>query len=77
MNLTRVDLSALTKHKRIVVRLLQFVAALWDQFNRDKVVIRSGLAPGDKVCISPLETVVDGMRVRDASAVRGPGETEE
>jgi RND family efflux transporter MFP subunit len=44
---------------------------------RNEVVVRSGLAPGDKVCISPLETVVDGMRVRDASAVRGPGETEE
>ena len=44
---------------------------------RDQVVVRSGIAPGDKVCISPLETVVDGMRVRDASAVRGPGETEE
>jgi RND family efflux transporter MFP subunit len=44
---------------------------------RDQVVVRSGLAPGDQVCISPLETVVDGMSVRDASAVRGPGETEE
>lgn len=43
----------------------------------DQVVVRSGLAPGDQVCISPLEMVVDGMRVRDASAVRGPGETEE
>jgi multidrug efflux pump subunit AcrA (membrane-fusion protein) len=44
---------------------------------RDQVVVRSGLAPGDQVCISPLEMVVDGMRVRDASAVRGPGGTEE
>ena len=24
----------------------------------------SGLASGDLVCVSPLETVVDGMRVR-------------
>ena len=31
---------------------------------RSEVVIRSGLSPGERVCISPLATVVDGMRVR-------------
>jgi RND family efflux transporter MFP subunit len=31
---------------------------------RSQVVIRAGLSPGERVCISPLETVVDGMRVR-------------
>ena len=39
---------------------------------RDEVVIRQGLAPGERVCVSPLETVVEGMRVRvapDASGV--------
>ena len=31
---------------------------------RDQVVIGSGLAAGDRVCISSLGAVVDGMRVR-------------
>ena len=30
----------------------------------DQVLIRSGLKAGDRVCISPLETAVDGMTVR-------------
>jgi RND family efflux transporter MFP subunit len=31
---------------------------------RSEVVVRSGLSSGERVCVSPLETVVDGMRVR-------------
>lgn len=31
---------------------------------RERVIIRSGLEKGEMVCISPLETVVDGMEVR-------------
>lgn len=31
---------------------------------RDQVVIGSGLVAGDRVCVSPLGAVVDGMRVR-------------
>lgn len=31
---------------------------------RDRVVIRGGLEAGDQVCLSPLETPVDGMKVR-------------
>ena len=30
----------------------------------DQVLIRSGLKAGDRVCVSPLETAVDGMTVR-------------
>ena len=30
----------------------------------DRVILRSGLEKGEEVCISPLETVVDGMEVR-------------
>jgi len=30
----------------------------------DRAVIGSGLAPGDRVCTSPLESVTDGMHVR-------------
>jgi RND family efflux transporter MFP subunit len=36
---------------------------------RDEVVIRAGLADGERVCVSPLETVVDGMAVRVAPDV--------
>ncbi len=31
---------------------------------RERVVIGAGLAPGERVCVSPLGAVVDGMRVR-------------
>ena len=30
----------------------------------EKVVVRSGLKSGDQLCVSPIDTVVDGMRVR-------------
>ena len=33
---------------------------------RDEVVIRAGLVAGERICVSPLETVADGMRVRVA-----------
>ena len=36
---------------------------------RDEVVIRAGLSNGERVCISPLETVVDGMQIRVAPDV--------
>jgi len=32
--------------------------------NAENVVIKSGLNSGDHICISPLDTVVEGMRVR-------------
>jgi multidrug efflux pump subunit AcrA (membrane-fusion protein) len=32
--------------------------------DRHEVVIRAGLEAGERVCISPLEAVTDGMRVR-------------
>ena len=30
----------------------------------ENVVVRSGLKSGDQLCVSPIDTVVDGMRVR-------------
>ena len=30
----------------------------------EKVVVKSGLKSGDQLCVSPIDTVVDGMRVR-------------
>ena len=35
---------------------------------RDRVLIADGLAAGDRVCVSPLETATDGMLVRVAGA---------
>jgi hypothetical protein len=38
----------------------------------DRVLVRSGLAAGEVVCISPLEAPVDGMRVRTGAPNAGP-----
>jgi membrane fusion protein, multidrug efflux system len=37
----------------------------------EKVIITSGLKQGEHVCISPLDAVVDGMRVRSSVQVEG------
>ncbi|HAA78682.1 TPA: efflux RND transporter periplasmic adaptor subunit, partial [Candidatus Latescibacteria bacterium] len=37
----------------------------------EHIVITSGLQAGERVCISPLDTVVDGMRVRASVEVGG------
>ena len=34
------------------------------RLHRDEVLIRSGLEAGERVCISPLQTAIDGMPVR-------------
>lgn len=44
---------------RLRFRTVQVVRA-----GRRDVVIRAGLTPGDRVCISTMEAVTDGMRVR-------------
>jgi RND family efflux transporter MFP subunit len=36
---------------------------------RDQVVVSGGLATGERVCVSPLETVVEGMQVRVAPEI--------
>ncbi len=41
---------------------------------RDEVVIGGGLDPGERVCVSPLETVVDGMSVRVVEETPAPAE---
>jgi RND family efflux transporter MFP subunit len=33
----------------------------------EEVVVTAGLAPGERVCVSPLEAVADGMQVRPAA----------
>lgn len=44
---------------RIVIREVEVLKT-----DRESVVISSGLADGERICLSPLETVVDGMKVR-------------
>ena len=34
------------------------------RLDRDQVLIRGGLQPGEMVCVSPIQTVIDGMRVK-------------
>ncbi len=34
------------------------------RLERDRVILAAGVEPGEQICVSPLETVVDGMRVR-------------
>lgn len=33
----------------------------------DKVIVQSGLLAGERVCVSPIQTVIDGMRVSPAA----------
>jgi hypothetical protein len=35
---------------------------------RESIYVRGGLADGERVCLSPLEAVTDGMQVRTVSA---------
>ena len=60
--------SALRGQSRVVVvdddNRLRFRDVSVLRSGTDSVVIHAGLGAGERVCISPLETVVDGMRVR-------------
>ena len=58
-NLRRLDIPELSLPQRTVLRFVQFVAALWDQFIRDKVIIRaSGLAYSSLLATVPLIAVI-------------------
>lgn len=41
--------------------------------DRTNALVRSGLAAGDRVCVSPLDAPVEGMAVRVADEARTPG----
>ena len=60
--------SALRGQNRVVVvdddNRLRFRDVSILRSGTDSVIIHAGLSVGERVCISPLETVVDGMRVR-------------
>ena len=58
-NVRRLDIAVLSLPQRMVVRFVQFVIALWDQFIRDKVIIRaSGLAYSSLLATVPLVAVI-------------------
>ena len=37
---------------------------------REEIFVQGGLAAGERVCLSPLEAVTDGMKVRTDGAAR-------
>jgi RND family efflux transporter MFP subunit len=66
--------SALRGLKRVLVvddERLYFREVKVLRADRESVIITSGLKAGERVCISPLDTVVDGMRVRSSAEVEG------
>jgi hypothetical protein len=57
---------------------LRFQAVRVLRSDRTEAIIESGLKAGDRVCVTPLDTVVDGMKVRlapDAASERPPRES--
>jgi len=59
MNVARVDIASLTPLKRVAVRCVQFVSAMWDQIGHDKVIIRaSGLSYSSLLATVPLVAVL-------------------
>jgi membrane protein len=58
-NLGRLDLGTLPVPQRALVRLVQFLIGLWEQFKRDKLIIRaSGLAYSSLLATVPLIAVI-------------------
>lgn len=58
-SLGRLDVSALPLWRRAVIRLVQFLIGLGEQFNRDKIIIRaSGLAFSSLLATVPLIAVI-------------------
>ena len=58
-DLTRLDVSGMSPWRRGLVRTVQFVPLVWDQFRRDTLIIRaSGLAYSSLLATVPLIAVV-------------------
>lgn len=71
--------SALRSDDRVLVvdaeDRLRFRAVTVLRRDRDEVLVRAGVADGERVCVSALEAPVDGMRVRPVDAA-APAATE-
>ncbi len=58
-NIARIQLGALPRAQGVIVRTAQFLIGLWDQFSRDKLIIRaSGLAFSSLLATVPLIAVI-------------------
>ncbi|MDX1644767.1 MAG: efflux RND transporter periplasmic adaptor subunit [Thermoanaerobaculia bacterium] len=68
--------TALRDHRRLLVLengdRLRYRSIELLRVERDTILVSDGLAPGDKVCVSTLEAVVDGMRVQAQPAAEPP-----
>ena len=68
--------SALRGESRVLVvdgeERLRYRTVEVARVERDEVVIGGGLDAGERVCVSPLETVVDGMSVRTVTVDPAP-----
>ena len=69
-NIYRLPRAALRGENQVLVvdelNRLHFREVGLVRLETDQVLVNSGLSPGDRVCISLLETPVDGMAVRVA-----------
>jgi multidrug efflux pump subunit AcrA (membrane-fusion protein) len=62
------DLRVVGRDGRLRIREVEILRA-----SDERVVVGSGLAPGDRVVVSRLETVTEGMRVRVAGEASDEG----
>jgi len=71
-NLVRLPRTALRDRDQVLVvdanNRLRFRQVSVFRLEHDEVLINRGLADGERVCVSPLQTVVDGMRVQAVEA---------
>ena len=49
----------LEKHEQLRFRTVDVL-----RYEGDRAVIRTGLSAGERVCVSPLQVALDGMKVR-------------
>jgi len=67
-NVIRLPRTALRDQNQVLVvdadDRLRFRQITVSRIEHDDVLIRTGLVAGERVCVSPLQTVVDGMRVQ-------------
>ncbi len=47
------------------------------RLDRDQVLIRAGLQAGEMICVSPIQTVIDGMRVKPVTDNKEPNGRDE
>ncbi|MEP5764531.1 MAG: efflux RND transporter periplasmic adaptor subunit [Halieaceae bacterium] len=67
-NVIRLPRTALRDQNQVLVvdaeDRLRFRQVTVSRIEHDEVLIRKGLEAGERVCVSPLQTVVDGMQVQ-------------